>query len=91
MVSSRPLKQYYGLDHNVNPREDLSKYGQKAVESGKITQKQLNQLKRNEAAHANSVEHFPLFVGAIIWACVAGLPTSEINGSALAYTVARVA
>ncbi|KAK4544105.1 hypothetical protein LTR36_004603 [Oleoguttula mirabilis] len=91
VLSSRMLKLYYGIDHNVSPREDLTKYGQKAVENGKITQIQLNRLKRIESAHANSVEHFPLFVGAMIWAQVAGLPTSEINASALVYTVARVA
>lgn len=48
-------------------------------------------LKRNEPAHANSVEHFPLFVGAMIWAHVAGLSHAEINASRLVYTVARVA
>ncbi|KAK5119557.1 hypothetical protein LTR85_007385 [Meristemomyces frigidus] len=90
-LASRLPKQYYGIDHNVSPREDIVKYGPKAVASGKVTQKQLNMLKRIESAHANSVEHFPMFVGAMIWAHVAGLPTTEINASALAYTVARVA
>lgn len=90
-LSSRALKLHYGIDHNVSPREDTAKYGAKAVESGKITQKQLNQLKRVESAHANSVEHYPLFVGAMLWANLASLPTSEINATALVYTLARFA
>ena len=32
ILSTRLLKQYYGLDHNVSPREDLAKYGPRAVE-----------------------------------------------------------
>jgi uncharacterized MAPEG superfamily protein len=91
VLSSRTLKQYYGLDHNVSPRDDLSKFGPNAVTSGKISQRQFDQLKRIEAAHANSVEHFPLFVGALIWAHMARLPTVEINRSALAYLLARIA
>lgn len=90
ILSSRTMKQYYGIDHNVSPREDLVKYGPEAVKSGKITQKQLDRLKRNEGAHANSVEHFPLFVGAMIWAHLTGLSTVSINGTALVYTVARL-
>lgn len=90
-LSSRPWKRRYGIDHQVSPREDLTKYGTKAVESGKITQAQLNQMKRVEAASANSVEHYTLFVGSMLWAHMAGLPTTTINRSALAYTVARVA
>jgi uncharacterized MAPEG superfamily protein len=90
ILSSRTLKKIYGIDHQVSPREDLVKYGPKAVESGKITQKQLNQLKRMEAASANSVEHFPFFVGALIWAHVAGLSTTEINRSGLIYVLARI-
>lgn len=91
ILSSRTLKQYYGIDHNVSPREDLAKYGNAAVTSGKITQKQLNQLKRLESAHANSVEHFPLFVGALIWAHLARLSVVDINRSAVAYVLLRIA
>ncbi|KAH7117549.1 hypothetical protein B0J11DRAFT_536229 [Dendryphion nanum] len=90
ITSSRTLKQIYGLDHNVSPREDLAKYGSAAVSSGKITQRQLDMLKRNESAHANSYENFPVFVGAILWAHVAGLDNVQINGSALVYTVIRI-
>lgn len=90
ITAARFPKRYYGLDHNVNPREDLAKYGPAAVSSGKITQSQLNRLKRIESCHANSIESFPLFVGAMIWAHVAGLENSVINRSALVYTVVRV-
>jgi uncharacterized MAPEG superfamily protein len=82
---------YLDLDHNVSPWDDLGKFGPDAVTSGKISQRQFDQLKRIEAAHANSVEHFPLFVGALIWAHMARLPTVEINRSALAYLLARIA
>jgi len=37
LTSSRTLKQRYGVDHNVNPREDLTRFGEKAVQEGKIT------------------------------------------------------
>ena len=56
------MKQKLGIDHNVSPREDLNKYGEKAVQSGKITAAQLRMLRRMESAHANAVEHFPFFV-----------------------------
>ena len=55
VTSSRPLKIALKLDHNVCPREDVSKYGEQAVKDGKISQKALKMLKRNEAAHANNV------------------------------------
>lgn len=90
-ISTRPLKNYYRIDHNVSPRQDLTKYGPAAVAAGKLTQKQLNRLHRIEGAHANSIEHLPFFVGALIWAHVAGLETTEINRSALAYVLVRIA
>ncbi|KAK5167144.1 uncharacterized protein LTR77_007874 [Saxophila tyrrhenica] len=91
LTSSRTLKQILGIDHNVSPREDLSKYGPAAVSSGKITQKQLDMLKRNEGAHANSYENYAVFAAAMIWSHVAGLDTTDVNASALVYTVARLA
>ncbi len=53
-----------GLDHNSSPREDLSKYGDAAVQAGKLSRWRLDQLKRMEAAHQNSVEGFTFFVAA---------------------------
>ncbi|KAI1124605.1 hypothetical protein F5Y10DRAFT_249049 [Nemania abortiva] len=91
LMSSRTLKQRYGIDHNASPREDLAKYGDAAVRSGKITQKQLGMLKRNESAHANSVENYTLFVAAMGFATFAGVETHLINRAGLLYVTARVA
>jgi uncharacterized MAPEG superfamily protein len=91
VLSSRTLKQWYGIDHNESPRHDLDKYGNEAVKSGKITQKQLDMLRRNESAHANSVENYAFFVGAIGFASLAGVDRHLINRAGLVYTMARVA
>lgn len=91
ILSSRTLKQYYGIDHNESPREDLAKYGEVAVREGKLTRKQLNMLKRNESAHANAVENFTLLVAAVTLSTIAGVPRTTINAAALTYTIARVA
>lgn len=91
VLSSRTLKQWYGIDHNASPREDLAKHGIAAVESGKITQAQLDMLRRNEAAHANAVENYSLFVGAITLATCAGVERVHINRAGLVYTLARIA
>ncbi|KAK3984624.1 hypothetical protein QBC44DRAFT_10377 [Cladorrhinum sp. PSN332] len=91
ILSSRTLKQYYGIDHQESPRYDLVKYGEAAVKSGKLTKKQLNMLQRCESASANSVENYTFFVGAIGFATLAGVERTLINRWALAYTVARVA
>ncbi|KKK14402.1 hypothetical protein P175DRAFT_0500478 [Aspergillus ochraceoroseus IBT 24754] len=90
VLSSRTLKQYFGIDHNVSPREDLNKYGEAAVREGKLTQAQLAMLRRNEAAHANAVENFALLVAAISLATFSGVPRTTINRAALTYTFARV-
>ncbi|KAK4172243.1 hypothetical protein QBC36DRAFT_338308 [Triangularia setosa] len=90
VLSSRTLKQYYGLDHNESPRYDLAKYGDAAVKSGKITQKQLDMLKRNESAHANAVENYAFFASALAFATVAGVDRRVINRAGMVYTVARV-
>ncbi|KAI0389075.1 hypothetical protein F5Y17DRAFT_450356 [Xylariaceae sp. FL0594] len=91
LLSSRTLKQIYGLDHNSAPREDLAKYGDAAVRSGKITQRQLDMLKRNEAAHANSVENYALFVAAMGFATFAGVERHLVNRAGLIYVTARLA
>ncbi|KAJ9354842.1 hypothetical protein DTO027B9_4558 [Paecilomyces variotii] len=90
VLSSRTLKQWYGIDHNESPREDLVKYGEDAVRTGKITRRQLDMLKRNEAAHANSVENFTLLVASVLYASHAGVPAYTINAACLSYTVARM-
>ncbi|KAI1325422.1 hypothetical protein F5Y16DRAFT_377968 [Xylariaceae sp. FL0255] len=89
LLSSRTLKQIWGIDHNVSPREDLAKYGDAAVKSGKITQSQLDMLRRNESAHANAVENYTLLVAALGFATIAGVDNRLINRAALIYTLAR--
>ncbi|KAJ5746606.1 hypothetical protein N7520_011788 [Penicillium odoratum] len=91
ILSSRTLKQYYGLDNNVSPREDLAKYGEAAVREGKITRRQLDMLKRNESAHSNAVEGFSLLVAGLGIASIAGVSASKINAAGLSYTIARIA
>lgn len=89
VLAPRHLKQIHGIDHNVSPREDLAKHGAAAVASGKITAKQLAMMKRNEAAQANSVENYTLFVGAIGIASLAGVESHLVNRAGLLYTLAR--
>lgn len=89
--SSRALKMLYGIDNHVNPRSDLDKTGPRAVLESKITQAQLDMMKRNEAAHANSMDNFVVFATALTLAKVAGLPASDINWASLVYTLLRLA
>ncbi|KAJ5102000.1 hypothetical protein NUU61_004222 [Penicillium alfredii] len=90
ILSSHTLKQWYGIDHQASPREDIAKYGEAAVRDGKLTRKQLDMLKRNEAAHANSVENFTLLVASVLFASHAGVPTQMINAASFSYTIARL-
>lgn len=89
--STRGVKNRLRFDNNVAPREDVAKYGADLVKSGKITQKKLDQIKRQEAAHANSVEHFPFLMGSVLFMMMAKLPASTINSIGLVYTLARIA
>lgn len=90
VLSARMAKMMLKLDHNINPRLDLSKYGQRAVAEGKITRAQLNFLHRNESCHANSMEHFPVFAAAAIFATVGGVDSITINTACTVYTASRV-
>ncbi|KAL1847015.1 hypothetical protein Plec18167_003020 [Paecilomyces lecythidis] len=91
ILSSRTLKQMYGLDNNVSPREDLAKHGDAAVREGKISQKTLDMLKRNESAHANSVENYTLLVAGVSLATFAGVDRVVVNRAVAMYTIARIA
>jgi uncharacterized MAPEG superfamily protein len=91
LSSSRAVKVFYKMDNHVSPRADLDKYGPRAVLDGKITQAQLDMLKRNEAAHHNSMEHFPLFAVSLVLAKMAGLPTADVNFAGFAYSLLRLA
>lgn len=91
ILSARFAKMRLKLDHNTNPRLDLTKYGQRAVAEGKVTKAQLDFLHRNESCHANSMEHFPVFIGATVFATVAGVNNVGINTACAIYTASRVA
>ncbi|BAE66571.1 hypothetical protein F9C07_12820 [Aspergillus flavus] len=91
VFSTRREKLKLGIDHNQAPREDLAKFGEAAVQSGKITRQTLNRLKRQEAIMANSAEHYPLFVAAILVALHAGVSNDIINRIGLWYAVSRLA
>ncbi|KAE8415395.1 hypothetical protein BDV36DRAFT_285413 [Aspergillus pseudocaelatus] len=91
VFSTRREKLKLGIDHNQAPREDLATFGEAAVQSGKITRQTLNRLKRQEAIMANSAEHYPLFVAAILVALHAGVSNDIINRIGLWYTVSRLA
>ncbi|KAM0813926.1 hypothetical protein AB5N19_13925 [Seiridium cardinale] len=91
VLAPRHLKQVYGIDHNASPREDLAKYGDAAVKSGKITQKQLDMMRRNESAQANSIENYILFTSAMTVATFARVEPELVNRAGLVYTVARLA
>lgn len=49
-----------------SPRADLDKYGPAAVSKGKITQAQLDELHRQEAAHQNAMVHYPVFLASAV-------------------------
>ncbi|KAK3644632.1 hypothetical protein LTR56_009570, partial [Elasticomyces elasticus] len=86
LLSQRTPKQILGLDNNVSPRQDLSPANTPSlIASGKLTQKQLDQLKRLEAAQQNSIENFPLFAVAMLLAELAGVGRREVNLTGLVY------
>ena len=85
VLAPRHLKQFYGLDHNVAPRQDLAKHGAAAVASGSITRRTLEMMQRNEAAQANSVENYALFVGAMALATAAGVEGELVNRAGLVF------
>lgn len=91
LLSTRGAKIRLGLDNNASPRYDVATTGEAAVKANKITREQLDKLKRQQACHENSVEHFPFFVGAVLFAHHAGLPAQLINKYALIYTLVRIA
>ncbi|KAI1439016.1 hypothetical protein GGR50DRAFT_218667 [Xylaria sp. CBS 124048] len=89
-LAPRHLKQRWGIDHQSAPRDDVSKYGEAAVASNKITRQQLNMIKRTEAAHANSIENYTLLVGSMVLATTAGVDPHTINRAGIIYTLARI-
>lgn len=90
ILAPRHLKQYHRIDHQVSPREDITKYGPSAVAKGKLTQRDLDRIKRMDSAQANSIEHLPFFLGGMIFATVAGVDNGVINTCGWVYTAMRV-
>jgi predicted HNH restriction endonuclease len=64
LLSNQTLKQL--LQDRPQQRDDVSKYGEQAVREGKLSQRALNMIKRNEAAHENSIAHFPFFCAGMV-------------------------
>jgi uncharacterized MAPEG superfamily protein len=89
-LSARPLKMLLKLDHNVSPRADLTKYGERAVAENKISRSQFLLLQRNEACHANSMEHFPVFAASVIMATVGCFRNDLINRYCALYGLSRI-
>ncbi|KAF3387460.1 hypothetical protein F1880_001454 [Penicillium rolfsii] len=90
-TSNRLHRISLGIDNNVAPREDLATQGQAAVKAGKLSQRTLNRLKREEAAHANSMENFSVFAAATLIAVYAGVPNETVNRFGICYTLSRIA
>jgi uncharacterized MAPEG superfamily protein len=65
----------------VSPREDLSK--------ANLPPADLARLKRQEAAHKNALENFPLFAAAMIVGNEAGLEAGTLNLVGVGYLVCR--
>ena len=65
--------------------------GEALVTSGKLSRSKLNAIKRWNAASANALENFPLFVAGVVLGVVAGVDHGSMNGLMTLYTVARLA
>ncbi len=90
VLAPRHLKQIHGIDDNVCPREGVGKYGDKAVQDGKMTREQLAMIKRNEAAQANRTENFAFFATSTVLAVAAGVPNHAVNADCLLYTLSSI-
>jgi len=89
-LSSRTPKQYFGIDHNGNPRQDLAQHGEAAVREGKMTRAQLDMIQRMEAATANSIDGYTFFAASVLFALVAKVPRPALLKACTTYTVARL-
>ncbi|KAK6000715.1 hypothetical protein QM012_003440 [Aureobasidium pullulans] len=92
LTTTRFQKAGLGVDNNMNPRYDLvSPRAEQLISKGKITQEQLAQLQRIQAAHSNSMEHYTVFAAAVLCSMVAKLDSGMLNKYATLYTVIRAA
>jgi uncharacterized MAPEG superfamily protein len=90
VLGPRLAKIYFKFDHNLSPREDCAKYGEKMVTEGKLSRRSLDLIKRWEGAHENATEGFTLLLAGVLLALHAGVDTGRLNGLMAAYTVLRV-
>src|SRR5208282_1342776 len=72
-----------GLAHNVYPREDIAKA------SSSLPPAETAKLKRQEAAHVNGLQNFPLFAAAMIVGNEAGLEAGTLNLLGMGYLITR--
>lgn len=91
LTTTRFSKTFLGVDNNISPRYDLNVHADKYIKDGKMTQKQLDALRRMQSAHENSMEHFPVFAAAVLSAIVGGVDAQTLNFWGLGYTVVRAA
>src|SRR5436190_19190460 len=82
-VSPRVRLTSLGLGHNVYPRDDLAKA------SANLSPAETAKLKRQEAAHVNGLENFPLFAAAMIVGNEAGLEARTLNLLGVGYLACR--
>ncbi|KAH0288034.1 hypothetical protein M436DRAFT_81566 [Aureobasidium namibiae CBS 147.97] len=92
LTTTRFQKGSYGVDNNISPRYDLeSPRAEQLVSKGKVTQEQLDQLRRIQSAHSNSMEHYTVFTAAVLCAMVSKLDSGMLNRYATIYTLVRAA
>ncbi|KAI5199906.1 hypothetical protein E4T39_05937 [Aureobasidium subglaciale] len=92
LTTTRFQKSSYGCDNNINPRYDLeSPRAEQLVSKGKLTQAQLEQLRRIQSAHSNSMEHYTVFTAAVLCSLIAKLDSGMLNRYATIYTLVRAA
>ncbi|THY17099.1 hypothetical protein D6D01_07563 [Aureobasidium pullulans] len=84
VTTTRFQKTSYGCDNNINPATTSNL-------PGKLTTEQLEQLRRIQSAHSNSMEHYTVFVAAILSAMIAKLDGGVVNRYATIYTLVRAA
>ncbi|KAK2761778.1 hypothetical protein FQN54_001606 [Arachnomyces sp. PD_36] len=63
VFNSSYAKRRAKIFNPVSPRASVDEFGETAVKEGKISKKQLDMIKRTEAAHHNGIENFPFFMG----------------------------
>jgi uncharacterized MAPEG superfamily protein len=80
-ISPRANLMSLGQGHNVYPRDDLAK--------ANLPPTELARLKRQEAAHKNALENFPLFVAAMVVGNEAGMENGTLNLVGVGYLVLR--